>query len=210
MFLMIICAVIILKCHSFVIPNDKAVRPWGHLQIRTTTSSVAISSKQGLFGGIFGTNEAKLDDELALYPKLASSDLKFDSLVEYLQQWAQLFDGKGMGLTTPVTIRAVNNVLDKSSDDVVKASGVQILFLKVETGYKDKDEKEEEDAQEKRDEKEVKQGGVEILVEQLQDSSVQIRARRCEMDDDTMIKEMSEETILKELKTMINVWKKEH
>jgi hypothetical protein len=60
----------------------------------------------------------------------------------------------------------------------------------------------------KKDEK--KQGGVEILVEKLSSSSLQVRAKRCEIDDDTMIKEMSEEVIIQELKKAIGVWKKKN
>ena len=62
----------------------------------------------------------------------------------------------------------------------------------------------------KKDKKEqviVKPGGVEILVEEQQ---LQVRVKRCETDEDTMIKEMSEETILKELKVALDVWKKDH
>jgi hypothetical protein len=58
----------------------------------------------------------------------------------------------------------------------------------------------------KKDEK--KQGGVEVLVEKLSSSSLQVRAKRCEVDDDTMIKEMSEEVIIQELKKAIGIWKK--
>lgn len=124
-------------------------------------------------------------------------------------QWGKLFDGKGMGLITPVTIQAVSNILD-DNEDVIRSKGVQILFLKVESGYSDKDNEEEKT--EKRDngpKKDTKQGGVQILVEQMKDGSVQVRAKRCELDDDTIIKEMSEEVILKELKKAIKIWKKE-
>ena len=168
-------------------------------------------SGQFLFGGIFGGDDKPGSDDLVFYPNLASSDLKFDSLVDYLTQWAKLFEGKGMGLTTPVSIRAASqNFL--ISDDVAKVNGVEIVFQKVATGYEDKDKEEDEDGKDNnKEEKEVKQGGVAVIVEQLKDDSgsIQVRARRCEIDDDTMIKEMSEETILKELKKAISVWKKE-
>merc|ERR1712238_123395 len=55
---------------------------------------------------------------------------------------------------------------------------------------------------------EKKQGGVQIFVEKLS-GSLQVRAVRCEIDDDTVIKEMSEEAIIRELQKAINVWKKE-
>jgi len=148
---------------------------------------------------MFSDNKKTDDHQLALYTGMS----KFESLGGYIQQWAAMFEGKGMGLTTPVTIRTVNDENTK---------GAQILFLKVETGYKDKDKDEDDDGVSPKDkqENEVKQGGVEVLVEKLPDDSVQVRVQRCEMDDETMIKEMSEETILKELKKAMEVWKKEH
>jgi hypothetical protein len=39
---------------------------------------------------------------------------------------------------------------------------------------------------------------------------VKVQARRCDIDDDTMVKEMSEATIVKELNKAINTWKKDH
>merc|ERR1712238_629460 len=54
---------------------------------------------------------------------------------------------------------------------------------------------------------EKKQGGVQIFVEKLS-RSLRVRAVRCEIDDDTVIKEMSEEVIIRELQKAINVWKK--
>jgi hypothetical protein len=93
-------------------------------------------------------------------------------------------------------------------------SAVQILFQKVDTGYKSREEEEEEEEessqQKDKEKKEVKQGGVEVLVEKTSDDSVQVRARRCEIGKGTIIKEMSEETILKELQKALDVWKKEH
>ena len=93
--------------------------------------------------------------------------------------------------------------------------GVQILFQKVNTGYADRDkgkeDKKESPATDKQGKPEVKQGGVEIVVLADDDGgSEKVVARRCEMDEDTMIKEMSEIVILKELHTAIDVWKKNH
>ena len=55
----------------------------------------------------------------------------------------------------------------------------------------------------------VKQGGVELLVEKLPNDTLRVRARRCNMDDETMVKEMSEETIVKELEEALEVWRQE-
>lgn len=152
-----------------------------------------------LFGGIFGSDDSKRsDEELALYPNLQAD--QFDGLSEYIQQWAALF--KGGGLTTPVKIIQTN------ADDSSK--GVQILFQKVDTGYQDKDSSEESEGNEKEKErtKAVSEGGVEVLVEK-KDDKIQVRARRCEIEEGTMIKEMSEDAILQELKKAMEVWRKE-
>jgi hypothetical protein len=90
---------------------------------------------------------------------------------------------KGSYQSPPTTTNATTT--DNNNDD-----------LKKKTTTKKKDEK--------------KQGGVEILVEKLSSSSLQVRAKRCEIDDDTMIKEMSEEVIIQELKKAIGVWKKKN
>jgi len=70
----------------------------------------------------------------------------------------------------------------------------------------------------KKKKEEKKQGGVEIqvVVKKLASASasassyslLQVRAKRCEVDEDTMIKEMSEEVIIQELTKAIGVWKK--
>lgn len=46
------------------------------------------------------------------------------------------------------------------------------------------------------------------MVEKLADNEVRVRAVRCNCDEDTIIKEMSEEIILSKLKEAIDVWKK--
>ena len=48
-----------------------------------------------------------------------------------------------------------------------------------------------------------------MLVEKLISGTIQVRAKRCDFDEDTMLKEMSEETIIKELSKAIDVWKRE-
>ena len=55
-----------------------------------------------------------------------------------------------------------------------------------------------------------KEGGVDIVVEVTTDDDLRVRARRCNYADDAVIKELSEETILKQLEGAIAVWKKEH
>jgi len=143
-----------------------------------------------------GADDDKTTAELARYPSVVGSG---DGLVRYLQTWAEQ-----LKLTTPAS--------------VVHPSGsgsVQILFRDVPSrGYGDKDQEDDDKyGDNKKDKKEkVKPGGVEILVEEQDNDGglLQVRVRRCATDEDTMIKEMSEETILKELKVALDVWKRDH
>jgi hypothetical protein len=171
-------------------------------------------------------------DELRKFPKLASpssssSDGKknFESLSLYIQTWSeQTFGqedgGKKSGLTTPVTLILLPETTKSSQEDknnvVVAVSGVQLVFKPTKTGNAYTTKNEEKKAQENNNnkgegsqkKKPKKEGGVEILVEKLEDGQVQVRARRCELDEDTMIKEMSEETILSKLNEAVKAWKK--
>jgi len=89
-------------------------------------------------------------------------------------------------------------------------------------------DQEANDGNGKREKKKPKlEGGVEILVQKIiavdekrnndnnnnnqqdDDVQVQVRAKRCNFNDDTIIKEMSEETIIKELDKAISVWKRQ-
>jgi hypothetical protein len=173
-----------------------------------------------MFGGLFGGDDKKKDEdgELAMYRNLASSDVKFNSLSDYIQKWSQLFetDPKGMRLTTLVKVLPSNDSSGSDDEDVVAFNGVRLVFKSIDTGYKSKTEegdaprkKTEGDDSKKKKKKEKLQGGVEILVEKLSSGEIRVRARRCDLDEDTMIKEMSETAIIKELQTAIDVWKKE-
>lgn len=153
---------------------------------------------------------AKADQELVCLTTV--SDDKYDALSEYIVAWAKLLanDPKGNGLTTAITVDASYPDPD---EDVAKVSGVKLLFLKTKTGdaYKSKEEEraiEEGDAEEA-PEKDVKEGGVELLVEQRKDGTVRLRAKRCEVDDETIVKEMSEEAIVSGLKKAVDVFNKE-
>jgi hypothetical protein len=164
-----------------------------------------------------GNTETADQDELKKFPKLASSDDKFESLSLYIQTWSQQTftqdGGKKSGLTTPVSLILLPETKSSPDGNVVAVSGVQLVFKPTKTGdaYTTKnEEKAQETAQGEgsKKKKPKKEGGVEILVEKLKDGQIQVRARRCELDEDTMIKSMSEETILGKLNEAIKAWKK--
>jgi len=183
-------------------------------------ASIRISHKSDtsplyLFGNMFGSDvdSTRENKELARIENLGSTEQKYDSLAEYVQQWSKFFesDPKGMGLVTPVNLLPSDTTA--AEDKVAKVSGVKIVFKKTKTGGSYKSSKEEKAVEEGgttvKKKKVIREGGVEILVEQLSDGKVQLRARRCETDEETTIKEMSEEAIVNDLKKAVGVWKKQ-
>ena len=167
-------------------------------------------------------------------PPPAGDDLKFDSLSIMIREWSKLFvaDEHGVrkvtGLTTPVT------VVDLAADDeerevgeeedgyVVEFSGVQLLFKKGKTGggsaYRDKDDErmhgkyERGDGREKDDDDNAdiaREGGVQVRVERLSGGDLRVIASRCEVEEGTMTKEMSEGVIIDSLRKAVTAWRKE-
>lgn len=182
--------------------------------LSTPTNEFAL---QGFFGGIFGGEDAARDGKdglLATYDiKLSdAADLtvKYESLSDFItNKWATLFVNGSIKLTTPVRVS-----MNENTEDSNAAAGCRLIFEKVDTGYKSKKEDvpdagDSESAPSEK--KETKQGGVDISILPPSDTnaSLQVRVTRCEIDDDTVIKEMSEETVLKELRKAIDIWQKE-
>ncbi len=167
------------------------------------------STKLNLFGNLFGNDVA--DDvenkELAQFSNLLvrkdmNIDVKFDSLSIMISSWSKMFsDHKSMGLTTAVDVVE----LPKSDD----CAGVQFLFKKGTGGraYSDKDDKEDNDGDKK--EEAISEGGVQVMINKLSDGDLQVIAKRCEIEEGTMIKEMSEQTIIDSLGQVMQAWKKE-
>jgi len=163
-------------------------------------------------------------------------DTRFESLSDYItNRWIDLFVSGNIKLTTPVKVsKTSESDNDNDNDDsttttavsakeetVDEVRGCRLVFQKVDTGYKSKgeekakgggggDDKKSSSSKQRRGA--PKQGGVEILVQKMSvagSPSLRVTARRCEIDEDTMIKEMSEDIIVTELRKAIDVWKKE-
>lgn len=144
----------------------------------------------------------------------------YGKLLEYLQGWAEILADSGKGLTTPV--RCLNGIESRSSHLVDHQDGVQLLFLPTRTGrnYMSKDEEREREGRTGKKagtagasppfRKNVREGGIDVVVEITKDNrKMRVRARRCNYAYDAVIKELSEETILKRLEDAMDVWKKE-
>jgi hypothetical protein len=180
----------------------------------TTYPSATISQSTALhnmFGGLFGgssSSKLALDEPVTVYS--ASSADEFEGLGDYISTWANnMFVNGSIKLTTPVVLEAV------SSENT---RGIRLLFKDANTGYKNKNEESEsgkarppssDETKKKKKENTKLQGGVQIVVEKTAGSDVQVLARRCETDEDTVIKEMSEETIMSELRQAIDIWKRQ-
>lgn len=183
------------------------------------------NTKLHLFGNIFGNDDKPADqeglqeNELARFSNLLANggsgsdgvsdnkiDVKFDSLSIMITSWSKMFsDHKSMGLTTPVDV-----VKLPTTDD---SSGVQLLFKKGVGGrsaYNDKDDKDDGDNKKKEKEESIKEGGVQVRIEKLSDGNdLEVIASRCEIEEGTMIKEMSEQTIIDSLRQAMQAWRKE-
>mmetsp|Transcript_8661 Transcript_8661/g.13428 ORF Transcript_8661/g.13428 Transcript_8661/m.13428 type:complete len:639 (-) Transcript_8661:61-1977(-) len=149
-------------------------------------------------------------------------DPKYEQLAQYVQEWAATFEGdrKGTGLTTPVLVRKSRKAASEF-DGVVARSGVRILFQTTNTGDRYKSATEEKLEERERSgggavkksskpltTKSSKEGGVEVLVEKTTDGSIRVRARRCNLDHKTIVKEMSEGVIVRNLSKAIDAWVK--
>lgn len=116
--------------------------------------------------------------------------------------WSQKWVKSGSGLTTPVEIRET-------------ATGVQLVFVPAKSSYVSfKEEKKREKAREKGDEDDKDksdkgpprdmEGGIEISVEER--PFPRIRAMRCNMAEETVIKETSEKIMMSSLKKDVQGW----
>ena len=147
---------------------------------------------------------------------------KFEELASYMEQWSDRFNrgAKGTGLTTPVSVVPSKFGKEKDAPNVLRKFGVRLEFKQTNTGaaYKTKlEEKQLESNQPGNKSPSVslgqkREGGIEILVEEVKargKHELRVRAKRCNMDDNTAVKEMSEETILKRLGEAVEVWNKQ-
>jgi hypothetical protein len=172
----------------------------------------------------------KLDGPELLRIQVDEGDEKYESLVQYVTEWAEALADGGK-LTTPIRMIPVDSIPERQRmtayhAGVQRIAAVQVLFLPTNTG-KTYVSRQDELRQQKtgaesgrskvpsklpRDIRSAREGGIEFLVEVLDDvdATIRVRARRCNYGDDAVIKELSEETILGRFRESIEVWKKEY
>ena len=175
-----------------------------------------------MFGNLFGKSDEtdKVYGQLATFTKLSKdtkdTDIAFDSMSTYLQDWAKLFEGEGgkqRGLTTPVTVTLYTSEGEEDSDDdIVASAGVKLVFRPPKDNYYSKSEEQDREGgnEKKKKTKEVSPGGVMVLAEKCSGGDeLRVVAKRCDIEDETIIKEMSEEAIVDDLRKAIKIWKDE-
>ena len=145
--------------------------------------------------------------------------------------------GKERGLTTSVAVTKLDGPVpvDVGSDDdddddddtaedgmeVIASSGVKFTFKPPPNAFddrnnnKDTNDGEKTVDEQKKKKKETSPGGVQVLAQKILssggDGGVEVRvvATRCDIDEGTIIKEMSEECICDDLRKAIKIWRDE-
>ena len=141
----------------------------------------------------------------------------YEQLLEYISEWAELLASTRKGITTP--IRAQRGISSMSQHLVEQQDGVQLLFLPTNTGKNYISKSEEKQREQDTGGKSVgpvyrnpkaKEGGIDVVIEVTTNGELRVRARRCNYANGAVIKELSEETIMKRLQEAMQVWTKEH
>ena len=200
-------------------PLKAAVETYHRSLVASTARRTEITSLS-LFltkDGLKGLQEGELAKFQYIVPAKDKAHVKFDSLSTMINQWSELFaDGKVMGLTTDVKVSQLPARGD--SDAASSSSGVKLVFKKRnaaysrKAAYSDADAAKDDDKSDeprKKKDKTVREGGVQVVVTLLESDELQVTASRCDIDEGTIVKEMSEETIIDSLRKAIAAWKKE-
>ena len=206
--------------------------PPGRMTLRTlhTPAYAPSSTRLHIFGNLFGGGDDGSDKskgELASFSNLekstADADVAFDSISTYVVDWAKLFEGDGgkeRGLTTPVTVSTLNGPVqadgDNAQDDeneVLASSGIKFTFKPPKNAFEDKKDTDDGEKQGKKKKKETSSGGVLVQCQKIASGGgeVEIRllASRCDIDEGTIIKEMSEQCIVDDLRKAVKIWRDE-
>ena len=189
------------------------------------------STRLHIFGNLFGGGDGGSDKskgELASFSNLekstADAEVAFESISTYLEDWAKLFEGDGgkeRGLTTPVTVSKLNGPVPADGDDdaqdddneVLASSGIKFTFKPPKNAFEDKKDTDDDEMQGKKKKKETSPGGVLVIAQKIASDGgeveVRLLASRCDIDEGTIIKEMSEQCIVDDLRKAVKIWRDE-
>lgn len=147
--------------------------------------------------------------ELARYDNLGIPNELFGQLTEYLKEWGEVLAESGK-LTTPATFEPSLLGPNAALEGVAKRDGLKLVFQTTRTGVNYLT-KNEERRLEKRGVKAAPlrakpEGGIEVLVEITTQDQLRVRATRTNMAPKTVIKELSEKSILSRLKESLDVF----
>jgi len=228
-------SILILICHpSSIEAFQYTSAPRNHqrkhrvpsINTNTKSNTKSVVELNGFLDGLLGGGgDSTSDDEdvLATFDITKNVDaqnvgVRFESLSNYItQKWIRLFEDGTISLTTPVLVTKGDASADAS------AAQCKLVFKKIDTGYKSNAEEKATGGytapattnmkpNPEKKKKEPKQGGIEILVEQentKEQPSLRVTARRCDVDEKTIVKEMSEKIVVSELQKAIEIWTKE-
>ena len=233
------CRPTVINQHRFVRPSlGRMVSKGNPSRALSSTGSSKLYLFGNMFGGEDASTRGAKKGELASFGNLEKSasdaDVAFDSISTYLVEWANLFEGdrgKERGLTTSVAVTKLDGPVpvDVDSDDdddtaedgieVIASSGVKFTFKPPQNAFDDRNNKDTNDGAKTADEKKKKKketspGGVQVLAQKILSSGgggeeVRVVATRCDIDEGTIIKEMSEECICDDLRKAIKIWRDE-
>jgi hypothetical protein len=157
------------------------------------------------------------------------NEVNFNTIVQYVTEWATMLAESKKGLTTPVRCEVLSNKPRTTSllpaGILQQSAPIRLLFQPTATGkyyVSDKDERQSDkdgkpipssSTSPVRNPRLSKDGGIEFVVEVFRHPKkqlVRVRAKRCNYGPDTVVKELSEATILSQFKKSISVWNKDH
>jgi len=147
--------------------------------------------------------------ELARYENLGIPNELFGQLTEYLKEWGEVLVESGK-LTTPARFEPSLLGPNAALEGVAQRDGLKLVFEATRTGA-NYVSKEEERKLEKRGVKAAPlrakpEGGIEVLVEITTQDQLRVRATRTNMAPKTIIKELSEQSILRRLKESLEIF----
>ena len=111
------------------------------------------------------------------------------------------------------TAKPRSDALTASYTEVIASSGIKFTFKPPKNAFEDKKDTDDGDEGDKKKKKETSPGGVQVIAQKIASGGgeveVRLLASRCDIDDGTIIKEMSEQCIVDDLRKAVKIWRDE-